>query len=52
MKMVLMFVENGLHEKSYKQQCKASGEDLNKINKRVFDVSRNKVFVFDSRMSI
>jgi isoleucyl-tRNA synthetase len=39
------FSENGLDvcrewvtRESYKQQCKASGEDLNKINKRVFDV--------------
>jgi isoleucyl-tRNA synthetase len=39
------FNENGLDvcrewvtRESYKQQCKASGEDLNKANKRVFDV--------------
>ncbi len=39
------FNENGLDvcrqwvtRESYKPQCKASGEDFNKINKRVYDV--------------
>jgi len=48
------FNENGLDvcrewvtRESYKQQCKASEEDLNKINKRVFDV-RSTMRIFYS----
>ncbi len=50
------FNENGLDvcrewvtRESYKQQCKASGEDLNKINKRVFDVCKNPMIFYSIR---